>query len=55
MKDLFTWLLLNLSDCVDVKSATMFNKTYSSVTIVSEDGEYNINIVKNSDGVTNDI
>ena len=49
MKDLFTWLLVNLADCGEITSASMFNKTYSNIKVVTENGEYNINIVKNID------
>ena len=46
MKNIFVWLLLNLIECGKVKSATMFDDTFSSFTVECEDGDYNINITK---------
>lgn len=55
MKNIFVWLLLNLIECGEIKTANMFNNGYSNLTVVTEDGEYNINIIKSHSGVENEI
>ena len=56
MKEIFTWLLINLVRCGEIKNASLFDGKFSSVTIATEDGDYNINIVKcqKDQGVKND-
>lgn len=49
MKNLFIWLIRNLVDCGEIKTASLFDNSFSSLTLVTEDGTYNINIIKRQD------